>query len=219
MSWIVISFYTIGTGYEQEIKKLESSLIKFNLPYKFFDYKPTGTWRGNLNYKSESILKAFDLFPDQDIVFLDADAIIREHPVLFDGLSAAKEYDAAAHFFQWYSFAKNELLSGTLWFQNNSAGRALVKRWHDLGLANPGKRHQECLKAAINETDKIYALPFEYTCIFDAPQRQGKPAVIEHFQASRKFRKQVGWGVDLIRQAKPKQARRRMIRTTAARAK
>lgn len=205
MNWIIISFYTIGTGYEQEVKKLEASLVRFSLPYQFFSYTPTGTWRGNLNYKSETILKAFDLFPDKDIVFLDADAIVRKHPALFDELSVQHEYDVAAHFFKYRpeSGDPDELLSGTLWIQNGEGGRKLIKRWHEIGLNHPEIRHQKCLKLAIqrlqgeHEVIRVYRLPFEYTCIFDYP-RHGKEAVIEHFQASRKLRRQVGFGVSLI---------------------
>lgn len=204
--WQVVSFYTTGTGYEQEILKLEASLIKFNLPYKFFAYKPTGTWRGNLNYKSETILKAFDLFPDKDIVFLDADAIVRKHPILFDELSGKHKYDLAAHYFRYkpQSGDQDELLSGTLWIQNGSMGKKLIQRWHEIGLNHPEIRHQKCLKLAIQQLQaegediKVYRSPFEYTCIFDYPARQGKEVVIEHFQASRKLRHQVGFGVSLI---------------------
>jgi len=210
--WVVISFYTSGTGYAQEIKKLEASLVKFTLPYKFYAYPPLGGWRKNLNYKSECILRAFDEFPDKDIVFIDADGIVRKHPALFDELSRKHEYDMACHFFG-YSFSKEELLSGTLWFQNNDTGRALVKRWDEIGQARPGVRHQMCLKLAIGEPilgrlARIYHLPIEYTCIFDAPIRRGKEAVIEHYQASRRLRRQVGYGELLV---PPRGARRRVV--------
>ena len=208
--WIVVSFYTAGTGYEQEIKKLEKSLLQFNLPYRFFASPPTGTWRGNLNYKSETILKAFDMFSDKEIVFIDAAALVQQNPVLFDELSGKHEYDIAAHFFKYRprSGDPDELLSGTLWIQNGEGGRRLVKKWHETGLNHPEVRHQKCLKLAIqnllgeHEGIRVYRLPFEYTCIFDYP-RHGKQAVIEHFQASRRLRHQVGFGVSLI-PGKPK---------------
>ena len=206
MSWMIVSFFTIGTGYEKEIKKLEASLLKFDLPYKFYSYPPTGTWRGNLNYKSETILKAFDEFPGEDIVFLDADAIVRQYPTLFDRFSKEHNYDIAACFFKYRpeSGDPDELLSGTLWIQNGEGGRMLIERWHKIGLEFPGRRHQMCLKEAIKNLQRegrevrVYRLPFEYTCIFDYGIRRGKIPVIEHFQASRKLRRQVGFGVSLI---------------------
>jgi hypothetical protein len=220
--WIVISFFTSGTGYAQEIKKLEASLVKFSLPYKFYAYSPLGSWRKNLNYKSECILRAFNEFPDKDIVFIDADGIVKKHPALFDELSQKHEHDMACHFFR-YSFSNEELLSGTLWFQNSLGGRALVKKWDEIGRTKPGVRHQMCLKLAIGEfpavfgrTARVYHLPIEYTCIFDVPARRGKEAVIEHYQASRRLRRQVGYGENLI-QARKKIVPNRMLRTTDVR--
>lgn len=206
MNWQVISFFTSGTSYEQEIKNLEISLLKMGFPYKFYSYAPTGTWRGNLNYKSQTILRAFDDFPDRDIVFLDADAVVRRYPDLFDILSHDHTYDIAACFFKYRpeSGDSDELLSGTLWVQNGDGGRKIVEAWHRMGLSHPEKRHQMCLKAVIAALEasgdgvRIYRLPFEYTCIFDYGAARGKTPVIEHFQASRRFRKEVGFGTSLI---------------------
>jgi hypothetical protein len=204
--FVVVSFYTKGTGYANEIRNLEKSLDRFKLARHIFSFEPTGTWRGNLNYKSECILKALDMFPGKDIVFLDADAIVRRPLVLFDELSAKHNYDLSAHFFKYdpKSGDADELLSGTLWIQNNDTGRALIKRWHEIGLARPGSRHQMCLKAAIGELQKdgiavrVFRHPFAYTCIFDYFAARGVVPVIEHYQASRRLRKQVGFGVRLI---------------------
>lgn len=204
--WIVVSFYTVGTGYEQEIKNLEASLKKHGLQYHLFPCPVTGTWRGNLNHKSEIILKVFDMFPGKDIVFIDADAIVRRPPVLFDELSARHQYDLSAHFFKYdpKSGDADELLSGTLWIQNGDVGRALVKRWHEIGLARPGERHQMCLKLAIGELQKegvavrVNRHPFAYTYIFDYYAGRGIVPVIEHFQKSRQLRRSVGYGVSLI---------------------
>ena len=38
----VVSFYTTGTSYAQEIKKLERSLLEHQLPYHFFACEPRG---------------------------------------------------------------------------------------------------------------------------------------------------------------------------------
>ena len=171
MNWQVISFYTVNTGYEQEIKKLESSLKRFKLPYHFFSYKPVGTWRKNLNYKSEAILKAFDMFPGKDIVFIDADAIVRQYPALFDELSEKQECDIGACFFKYQprSGDPDELLSGTLWVKNGENGHTVIKRWHKIGLEWPNIRHQKCLKVAIIQLQqegvdiKVNRFTFEYT--------------------------------------------------------
>ena len=203
--WVLVSFYTVGTSYEEEIKKLEVSLKKYKIPYHFFPCNPVGTWRGNLNHKSEIILKAFDMFPGQDIVFVDSDAIVRKRPKLFTELSRKHDHDMAAHFHKYSTSVKDgSLLSGTLWFANSQRSRRLVRLWHKIGVEQPTVRHQHCLNIAINdlkaegvETD-VFHMPKEYTQVFDYPGNKPADAVIEHFQASRRFRKEVGKGGPLM---------------------
>ena len=209
--WRVISFYTTGTGYEEEIKSLEESLIRFGVDYHFFPCEPKGSWRENLNYKSWCISEAFNMFPDQDIVFIDADGIMRKYPILFDKLSETKEYDVAATFHKYAprSGDADELLSGTLWFPNNQKGKDLVDAWHKVGLENPNIRHQKCLRHAIDGLQNngyninVYRMPFEYTYVFDYRYPVKRQPIIEHFQASRRFRTQVGFGSNLIHHGEP----------------
>lgn len=207
MSWQAVTFYTTGTGYETEAKRLVASAGKLNVPLRVYEYPPAGTWRENLNFKSESILRAMDEFPGTDIVFVDCDAIFHRWPKLFDELSAAGNYDIAAHFHPYRgSVNGGSLLSGTLWFRNGPEGRRLVEEWHRIGAANPDIRHQHCLKLAVNELRaagepvRVYRLPREYTLIFDYYKGTTRPKapVIEHFQASRRFRSQVGRGPMLL---------------------
>jgi hypothetical protein len=207
VNWIVVSFYTKNTGYADVVKKLEASLIEHNLDYHLFSCEPLGSWRQNLNYKSKIILESFDLYPDKDIVFIDADGVVQKYPTLFDKLSEDHAHDIAAHFHPYKGTNINggSLLSGTLWIQNNDRGRMLVKEWDKIGRAHPTIRHQHCLRLAINELKKagvdirVYRLPREYTLIFDYYRGRNRPdPVIEHFQASRKFRKEVGYGKGLL---------------------
>lgn len=204
--WVVISYYTKGTSYESEIKKLITSLRQHKLPYRIFSYEPIGSWRANLNYKSKTVVNALEAYPDKDVVFVDSDAIVREQPMLFDTLSEGHKYDIAATFHKYspQSGDADELLSGTLWFQNNEIGYSIARRWHKIALNQPFIRHQKCLRLALEEMEKegikfkLYRMPFEYTCIFDYVRAKSKKPVIEHFQASRRFRKEVGYGIPLV---------------------
>ncbi len=204
-SWKVVSFYTSGTGYEKEIEGLVDSLRQLGLDYKLYAYPPQGSWRMNLNYKSKCILRALREFPKTDIVFIDADGIVHKHPVLFDELTASGAYDIAASFHQYMnrkSGDSDELLSGTLWIKNSKGGREIIQRWHEIGVKNLNVRHQKCLRLALEEMDrmeKCYRMPFEYTYIFDYHYKEKREPVIEHFQASRRLRSAVGFGVDMIK--------------------
>jgi hypothetical protein len=191
-NWILISFYTEGTGYEREAFRLRRSLEALNIKHKIYPVPPSGTWRKNLQWKSRLILQAFDEFPDKDIVFVDADAVVHKYPGMFDKLSTRPhQFDLAAHYFRWRESAQQELLSGTLWVANNATGRRLMGLWHEFSATNLQMRHQECLRVILDKGllgVAVYRLPFEYTAIFDAPQRKGIDPVIEHFQASRRLR-------------------------------
>jgi len=202
--WKVVSFYTKGTGYEKEIETLRESLEKFDISYKFYPVSPQGSWRMNLNFKSKCILKAMKEFPKWDIVFIDADGIVRQYPKLFDELSAKGHYDIAAvfHCYAKRSGDSDELLSGTLWIQNCQSAREIVERWHEIGIANQNIRHQKCLKVAIREMNRehrLYRMPFEYTYVFDYVYKEKRLPIVEHFQASRRFRNAVGFGIDMIK--------------------
>ena len=201
--WKVISFYTEGTGYADEIKNLELSLKSFDIPYKIYKCQPLGSWRRNLNYKSKCILRAMKDYPQTDIVFIDADGIVRQYPKLFDELTASGAYDIAASFhrFQKQSGDTDELLSGTLWIQNCQSAKEIIEKWHEIGMEQSKIRHQKCLKLAIDELgkrDKLFRMPYEYTYVFDYQYHEKRDPVIEHFQASRRFRHAVGFGVDMI---------------------
>lgn len=192
----VISFYTEGTSYEKESKKMEQSLRRWNLDYKIYSYPPLGGWRKNLNYKSQTIMTALKEFPGKDIVFIDADAVVQKYPKLFTRLSRERKETISAHFFDYQpeSGIKDELLSGTLWIRNNKRGKELIAKWHEIALQNPKTIHQRCLKFALDETGiKPYRHPFEYTYIWDYPMGKETEPVIEHFQASRKHRNEVGY--------------------------
>lgn len=191
MGWIAVTFYTEGTGYQAEVQKLAQSCRQQDVPLAIYPTRNLGSWRANLNAKSATILQAMTGHPGKDIAFLDADAVVRHRPALFDYLSTAQEWDLAAHYFQGSRLVPGgELLSGTLWIANTGPARAIVEAWDALGRARPDVRHQRCLQIVLAERPepRIYRLPASYTRIFDAPGMRGTEPVIEHFQASRRFR-------------------------------
>lgn len=194
MGWVAVTFYTKGTGYEQEVKKLRASAESLGVPLDEYAYPSRGSWRKNLNYKSYCILEAMKDRPGTDIVFIDADAVIRQWPILFDGLSVAQTYDIAFHRFKQSRLDPGkELLSGTLWIANTAVGREIVTEWHREATRTPAIRHQRALDRVLQAKcrgARQFVLPIEYTAIFDHPAVRGKvEPVIEHFQASRRLRR------------------------------
>lgn len=124
---MIISGYTINTDYEQEVKDLESDLKRFNLDYKLYSYESRGDWTKNTMVKAELIQRALNEFPGEDIIWLDADAIILKNPTFFHDLKN-KEFDICCYYHKT-RYNPNELLSGTIIFRNNDIVKSLVNDW------------------------------------------------------------------------------------------
>lgn len=176
---IVCAYYTIDTPYEKIVKTLLESCVKFNLQYYVKGYPDEGTWCKNVHIKPRFILHCLE-YQDDDVLYIDADAIVRKYPVLFD------DFDADVGVFNKWK----EPLCGTLFFKNNKASRRFIKQWiicckdwefhHDQGAFEIASRKVKDVS--------IQCLPPTYVLIFDTMKHMGEP-VIEHFQASREHRK------------------------------
>mgnify|MGYP001593134114 FL=1 len=133
---------------------------------------------------------------EKNIVWVDSDAVIHSYPDLFDSYSC----DVAVRW-QDFRWRKNECLSGTIYLANNPRTLELCQRWEGNNTSEgPGAKtfEQWNLGKAIEDMRnegkiKDENLPPEYTMIFDS-MRQMYPninPIIEHFQASRKFKNRV----------------------------
>ena len=196
-SWVAVTFFTVGTGYETEVQRFVKSAIEHRVRWMAYPKPQMGSWRANLNWKSSVILEAMADHPGRDIVWVDADGMFRSYPTLFDELSVCRAYDIAFHRFKQSRLDPGkELLSGTLWVANTERGRDIVARWDRYARAHPEIRHQkalDCVLRAERPDARVFALPIEYCAIFDHPAVRGRIVpVIEHFQASRRLRRQVG---------------------------
>lgn len=191
-NFIVTAFYTLGTPYEQEIKNLIKSIDKFNLDSVIHGVPSRGSWVQNAAIKSEIILKTLQDNPRINVLYLDADAIIQQYPKLFDNFSG----DIGVHYRT--DRGHHELLSGTLFFKNTSKVLTLISKWIYEQSRHPDMFDQKVLDRVIKEDHKqltVVDLPPSYTQIFDSMKHYGDP-VIEHFQASRRFKKHITKNID-----------------------
>ncbi len=180
---IITSFISRGGGYEEQVVYLKDSLRRFNLESDIEGIEDRGDWHSNVFYKPHFISKMLLKHAGRPIVFVDADAKIRNNPVLFNNL----EEDFAVYFHH-----KNELLSGTLYFGNTEGSRFLIDEWIKEDERNP-KTHmpQKNLRAVFDRIkDKISwkELPVGYCMIYDSRLRHRVDPVIEHFQLSRQYK-------------------------------
>jgi len=182
-----ISMYTINTPYEQEVKYLEESLNNFNIEHHSYPIQSTGIWSKNTQEKAKVLLQSMDDFPKYNIVWLDADAIVVQNPILFETLTC----DFAAVMRPHRDKVRHRLLSGTMFMKNNDKMKDIINKWIALNGTNK-LWDQENLWNIIEQNRsniKIENLPEEYTKI-KRPHNEaaGPSGVIWHNQRSREVR-------------------------------
>ena len=181
----IIAFYTIDTPYQDEVKILEASVKKLTEDVEIYvrGYVTTGSWVTNCGLKPQFILD-YLIGHTEDVLYLDADAIIHSYPRYFDTFTG----DIGVH----YKDGK-QLLSGTIFLKNNEKVIRLLKLWVKEQKANPKDWDQKILQRLleVNKWIDVVKIPGKFTKIFDM-MPETTETVIEHFQASRRFRKVVG---------------------------
>ena len=183
---LYIAYYTKNTPYQYEAEKLEQCFKTFKLPYHIMAVPDLGGWQKNTHYKAFFIRQMMDKYPDISLVYIDADALIHQNPELFSELNS----DIAVYYYPNPLLKEQELLSGTIYLANNLKTKRLVDQWIKMNQNFPDRMEQYNLDQAMREFKdlKITELPASYVMIYDLMQHLGIP-VIEHFQASRRFRK------------------------------
>lgn len=183
----VISGYTFATPYEQEIKDLEAGLKRFGIPYKFYGYHSTGDWTRNTMQKANIFMWAMHEYPDEDILWIDADALVKAPLTFFDNLR--EDADISFRYHPNPRIGK-ELLSGTLFIRNNEVGRKLVDAWKNVTDVDwDQKILQRLVEGEFADLLSIEPLPEEYVKINprNLPVQRLK-CVIGHKQFSRNIR-------------------------------
>jgi len=182
---VFVNFYTTGRGYEDHAARLADSLNRLGSVIDQEALEYPGSWA-----KAQALKPAFlqrklaEHFP-HPIIWIDADAIVRQRPVLFyEWADKQNGPDVGVHYKDG-----EECLSGTIWLNQGERTRKLVARWVKLQDANPEEWDQRLLEHLISEDEclKVEQLPATYCQIFDSMKNAGEP-VIEHFQHSRQVK-------------------------------
>ena len=189
---IVVSFYTENTGYAHEADRLMESLHRFGLEYDIQPRPNMGGWKKNNDYKPTYILEMMEKHPGRDIVWIDCDAIVLQYPELWDDANIG----IGVHTVDWALYRdhnmRKEMLAGTIYVGNTLRIKAFVKSWIKRMITHPKYTDQQNLEALLRDKkDWTMQLPASYCQIFDTMAKAGDP-VIEHGQASRRLKKEVG---------------------------
>lgn len=179
--YCICAFYT--PNYLPQIRSLKASAEALGINHYFKCYAPRGGWEANTRIKAEFVDHALKRLPRHDVVYLDADAVIRQPLSLFDEPSA----DVVMLFD--HRRIKNlnvlRIAAGTLLVRNTDGGRRFAERWAaEAAKARPLDLDEDLIYRMFPslEGTTFSVLPRPYSKIFDAP---GADPVIEHFQASR----------------------------------
>lgn len=193
MKPIFISYYTKDTIYQEAINKyLIPSLLKLELKHYIYEIETLGDWKSNAIQKPLILKQALERFPDNDIIWQDADSeILKEPDLLFN---IPEEYDIAVHYLNWkahYGKDGGELLDGTVLWRNNEKVRVFIEKLIK-SSTEKGIDHQKIMTKMIENDKEIKVFPLPRTYSYIATQPNGNKPTIEienpiiiHHQLSR----------------------------------
>ena len=194
---MVVGYYTVNTPYEEEARNLLGSLNKLGIAHDISGVQSLGNWQANTRFKAGFMLDMLIKHPNHRLLYIDCDAVVHSIPDLFKNYKC----DIAVRW-QDFRWRKNECLSGTIYMENNERTKRICELWRDINVneGNASTRMEQWnLDTVINKMkaeDPNFTyknLPPEYTMIFDSMRGMypNISPVIEHFQASRRFKKDV----------------------------
>lgn len=187
MNFVVVAYFTLGTLYEIEAKRLIASLMRFNLSYHIQPIEDKGSWYLNTQYKPIFLKEMLDKFPGKSIVYVDADAEFCRSPDLFNNLHARPDVNIGVHLLDHKKrgrLANFEMLSGTIYLKNNKVVQDILSEWESK-CSQGGQLWDQTALCEVLKTVPFQVLPEEYCMIFDYMSDIKNP-VIKHYQASRK---------------------------------
>lgn len=155
----IVSYYTKDTIYETiMVNYLMASLVYHKLPNFLQSRKDMGSWKENVKLQPEVIWTAMMTFPNDNIIWMDADTVIRYYPYLFNeipqrcdiGLYYMKHEDHFGGVPVGVEIPKPSLNTGIMYFHNTPKMLAFVEEWMNR-TAKTGKDHRKVLEQLVDE--------------------------------------------------------------------
>jgi hypothetical protein len=180
-NFLVCCFYT--DSYRDHALNLKQSLDHFNLDYYFKEVEDAGYWEANTRIKPHFILECLYKFPNKNVLYLDADALVKKPLDYFNHITA----DVAFYKTKGMPGMSHDYLASTMFFSNTPNTIKLVEQW--ITEQVDGKRtqvDQDSLDTAMDKvgnTLTVEALNPGYIKIFD--KDYDGEIYIEQYQASR----------------------------------
>lgn len=202
MNYRIVSYYTRKTIYETiMLNYLMPCLHYLKIPYSIFIVQDCGKWETNASFQPEMIWRAMKTFENENIVWMDADVIVQDVPLLFEQIPARCDIGVyyLKHEDHWggvppgVQMPKPLLNTGVIYFKNSPKMLAFVEEWMLRCSKAQGTSHRihlaELIDDRINDDLSFFLLPRGYAYV--AEREDGKmpaepmkfPLVIQ-FQAS-----------------------------------
>ena len=180
--YVVCAFHTDDPIYNEEIKRLKESLLDHELPHSIRTVPPFDRWTTATRYKPTFIREMLEQIRPLDLLYLDADAAVLQHPSLFDRFPGTLGV--------YLRPKMKELQSAIVYIKNNAAGREYARLWEASLAKFPNDNDQPVLQYVVDtycpELGGVQGLPAEYCYKFPEGPKQ---AVIGQYQASRKVQR------------------------------
>ncbi|MBS0604708.1 MAG: hypothetical protein JSS60_06700 [Verrucomicrobia bacterium] len=191
---LVISYYTENTPYQLEAFSLIESCNEMGVEAEIEGVPSVGNWERNCALKPFFIRKKL-LEKKRPVFWVDADAVFKKQPD-FSFLSA---HDISFREMKRFSHDKRfKYCSGSLFINYTPRALEFVDRWCDYCQQKIDRNEDLQFLDQVSLVDliesgqqvKIFPLPISYVKVFDLDAREIEPGeiVIEHYQASRRFR-------------------------------
>lgn len=184
---VVVSYYSKGTPYENEIHTLEDTLKLFapDIKTDIQGVLNWGSWDANTHFKPTFIRRMVEKH-QQGVLYLDSDSVLVRRPEEFYKIE--EKMDFGCCFFNWGG--RVELSGAVLYFNNSEVSIKVLKLWEEACRKFPTRFDQHLLHKIILGVSfqvKSFVFAKEYDVIFDLHKEIQEP-VIKQMQASRRFK-------------------------------
>lgn len=185
----VVAFYTAGTGYEAEARRLEATLKRLGVPYDFTAIDKGADWLANVRRKPQFLMDRRNALRGP-LLYVDVDAVLHSNPWPY-----LRGYDGDVAV---STHGDGTVISGTILLNDTPEALRLLRAWEVELEENPGAWDQWGLHTLVQRARmqgsgspyRVQYLPPAMCYVFDRTGKQvpGVVPVVEHLQASREFR-------------------------------
>jgi hypothetical protein len=203
---LVVSFYTLDTPYEEEVKYLQASCEAFQIEHKIQGIPSAGSWEVNCAFKPIFILEKMEEY-QRPLLWVDADAVFvraLEYLPVFTSDLGVRIYSCAEDH-------PSKIVSATVFINYTEAAKKVIKLWAEeclLLLKEEGRTQemwdQDALRRVLftkKHDAQFSPLPVEYSKIIGHPEDEKEcldPVIVQN-QASRRYKRWVNHPEERIR--------------------